>query len=39
MKFLKFENNEDKIVVITNLCDIENFTVSISSWKKFKENI
>ena len=28
MKFKNLKNNKDKIVVITNLCDIENFNIN-----------
>ena len=32
----KIENDEDKIVVITNLCDIENFNINKNLGKKFR---
>ncbi len=32
----KIENKKDKIVVITNLCDIENFDINNNSGKKFR---
>ena len=31
----KIENDKDKIVVITNLCDTKNFNIN-KNWKKFR---
>ena len=33
----KIENDEDKIVVITNLCDIENFNINKNLVKNLGE--
>ena len=32
----KVENKEEKIVVVTNLCDVKNFNISKKFGKKFR---